>query len=92
MRCLYLFLDPEGPPSVSVVATSRGTMNLPAIADFASCDVRLSWSDRPRFERDRRSLHAFTKLYVMQMWCLFRLGGISSSGEIYLQAAITQSI
>ena len=52
MRCLYLFLDPEGPPSVSVVATSRGTMNLPAIADFASCDAQLSWSDRPRFERD----------------------------------------
>jgi hypothetical protein len=53
LRCLYLFLDPEG-PSVSVVCDSRGTMNLPATADFASCEAQVLWSDRSRVQRGRK--------------------------------------
>ena len=37
---LISFLDPEG-PSVSVVCDCRGTMSLPATADFASCEAQL---------------------------------------------------
>ena len=46
---LISFLDPEG-PSVSVVCDCRGTMSLPATADFASCEAHLSWPDRSRVQ------------------------------------------